>query len=122
MGVVKADAYGHGVERVVPALAFRWWIGLAWPTSRRRGRSALWRPQHPIMILGTALPSEWSAIRAGGFVPVISSMDEARGFASPGGAPPFGVHLAVDTGMGRIGVWEAEALGLAREIRRSAGG
>lgn len=116
MGVVKADAYGHGVERVVPALApIVEWFGVANLAEAHQVRA--FAPQHPIMILGTALPSEWSAIRAGGFVPVISSMDEARGFASPEGTPPFGVHLAVDTGMGRIGVWEAEALGLAREIR-----
>ena len=120
MGVVKADAYGHGIEQAVPALApLVDWFGVA-NLAEARQVSVL-AGQKPVMILGTALPSEWSGIRAGGFVPVISSMEEARGFASPRGEPPFGVHLAVDTGMGRIGVWEADALTLAREIRSLSG-
>jgi len=120
MGVVKADAYGHGVEHVVPALApLVDWFGVANLAEAFQIRA--WAGQKPVMILGTALPSEWSGIRAGGFVPVISSMEEARGFASSQGGNSFGVHLAVDTGMGRIGVWETEVLALAREIRALPG-
>jgi alanine racemase len=120
MGVVKADAYGHGVEHVVPALApLVDWFGVA-NLAEAREISA-WVGQKPVMILGTALPSEWSGIREGRFVPVISSLEEARGFASSHEGASFGVHLAVDTGMGRIGVWETEALALAREIRALPG-
>ena len=120
MGVVKADAYGHGVEHVVPALApLVDWFGVANLAEALQIRA--WAGQKPVMILGTALPSEWSGIRAGGFVPVISSLVEARGLASQQGGAAFGVHLAVDTGMGRIGVWEAEAVALAREIRSLPG-
>ena len=120
MAVVKADAYGHGIEQVVPTLApLVDWFGVANLAEARQVRALA--GQKPVLILGTALPSEWRGIREGGFVPVISSMAEACGFASPPGAPPFGVHLAVDTGMGRIGVWEAEAIALAREIRALPG-
>jgi alanine racemase len=115
MGVVKADAYGHGLSPVVSALApLVDWFGVANLTEARQVSAVA--PQKPVMILGTALPSEWAAIREGGFVPVISSIEEAHGLASGAGKVPFRVHLAVDTGMGRIGVWEEEAVALARQI------
>jgi alanine racemase len=115
MGVVKADAYGHGVAQVVPALAHLVdWFGVANLSEAMEIRAL--SVQKPVMILGPALPSERCGIREGGFVPVVSSVEEARGFAAPRGAAPFGVHLAVDTGMGRIGVWETDALELARQI------
>lgn len=115
MGVVKADAYGHGIAQVVPAIA-PWvdWFGVANLSEALEVRALGVR--QPVMILGPALPSERSEIRAHGFVPVVSSVDEASAFAAPQGAAPFGVHLAVDTGMGRIGVWETEALEVARGI------
>ncbi len=120
MGVVKADAYGHGIEQVVPALSSLVdWFGVANLSEATKVRALAGKT--PIMILGAALPAEWEAIKQGGFVPVISTMEEARGFASPRHGTPFGVHLAVDTGMGRIGVWEGEALALAREIRAVPG-
>lgn len=115
MGVVKADAYGHGIAHVVPVIASRVdWFGVANLTEAREVRSL--GVLNPIMILGTALPSERLGIREEGFVPVVSTIEEAHGFAPPEGAAPFGVHLALDTGMGRIGVWEAEALEVAARI------
>lgn len=120
MGVVKADAYGHGIELVVPVLApLVDWFGVANLAEALEVRDLA--EKTPVMILGTALPSEWRGIREGGFVPVISTWEEARGLASSHGEAPFGVHLAVDTGMGRIGVWEAEALALATKIRALPG-
>jgi alanine racemase len=115
MGVVKADAYGHGIEIVAPALeALVDWFGVASLAEARRLRALGCRK--PVMILGAPLPSEWPGIRGEGFVPVISTIDEARGLASRAGEKPCGVHLAIDTGMGRMGVWEGEALALARQI------
>ena len=120
MGVVKADAYGHGVKLAVPVLASLVdWFGVANLAEAQEVRALA--GEIPVMILGTALPSEWKGIREGGFVPVISTLEEARGLAASRAEAPFGVHLAVDTGMGRIGVWEAEALALAREIRALPG-
>jgi alanine racemase len=120
LAVVKADAYGHGIARVVPELASQVdWFGVANLSEAQEVRAV--EPHKPVMVLGTALPSERSGIREGGFVPVVSSVEEARGFASPLGAPAFGVHLAVDTGMGRIGVPEADALEVARQVSQLPG-
>ncbi len=115
MAVVKADAYGHGISHVVPAIASRVdWFGVANLSEAREVRAL--GVDNPVMVLGTALPSEREGIRAGGFVPAVSTVEEALGFAPPEGAAPFGLHLAVDTGMGRIGVWEADALEVAERI------
>jgi alanine racemase len=115
MGVVKADAYGHGIEFVAPALeALVDWFGVANLAEARQVRAL--GSGKPVMILGAPLPAEWPGIRAEGFVPVISTIEEARGLASQPGEELFGVHLAIDTGMGRMGVWEEEALALARQI------
>jgi alanine racemase len=73
----------------------------------------------PVLILGPALPSERAAIVEGGFCPVISTLEEASAYEAEAlrrGVERFELHLAVDTGMGRMGVWEEEAVGLIQAI------
>jgi alanine racemase len=67
-----------------------------------------------IMILGTALPAERADIVKEGFLPVVSSVDEARAYAGIG---PVRAHVSIDTGMGRIGVREDDAPAALREMR-----
>ena len=116
MAVVKADAYGHGMDLVVPALAGEVdWLGVA---NLREGLQArALAPGVPVLILGAALPAEREAVVQAGFVPMLSCWEEAQGYALAARGRLFEVHLAVDTGMGRIGVWEADALELARAVR-----
>ena len=115
MAVVKADAYGHGLECTVPLLSGHAdWFAVANLNEARRVRTLV--PGVPVLILGPALPEERPFIAAEEFVPVVSNFEEATAFASCAGARPVAVHLAVDTGMGRIGVWETEAIELARRI------
>ena len=115
MAVVKANAYGHGVGPVVRALAGRVeMFGVA------NVREAVEVREHladaPVFILGPALAEERAEIVARRFVPAISSLDEARAYAALAGAEPLAVHLKIDTGMGRVGIWEGEAVAAAREI------
>jgi alanine racemase len=120
MAVVKADAYGHGVDCVVPVLSeLADWLAVANFQEAMQARAHA--PGLPVLILGPALPEERAGIAAEGFVPVVSNFEEAAAFAASAGARPVAVHLAVDTGMGRIGVWESEAMALARQIRELAG-
>lgn len=129
-GVVKGNAYGHGLDLAVAALA----DGVDFFAVANLGEAAVIREnceqlvnnrgissQKPsgerILILGPALPDERGQIVKGRFTPIISNLEEARAYASL--VPPgerFPVHLAVDTGMGRIGVWHEEALPLAKAI------
>jgi alanine racemase len=61
-----------------------------------------------IYILGTALPEERKEIARCGFVPVISSYAEAKEFEFAAGRHPLAVTVAIDTGMGRLGIHEED--------------
>ncbi len=113
LAVVKANAYGHGLAAVVRTLAegvvFFGVANLA--EAREVARVA---PRTPVLLLGAALPEERAAVVREGFIPAISSVAEAAAYAAL--APRVQMHLAVDTGMGRMGVWEAEALATAQQM------
>ncbi len=116
MAVVKANAYGHGVGIVVPALAeCVEMFGVANVTEAREVRSLA--ADHPVFILGPALPEERTEIAARRFIPLVSDLDEARDYAALKGGEPLDIHLKLDTGMGRIGIWQEEALETVRAIR-----
>ena len=115
MAVVKANAYGHGAGPVVRALAGRVeMFGVA--NVREAAEVRVHAADAPVFILGPALPAERAEIVARRFVPAISSVEEARAYAALAGSEPLAVHLKIDTGMGRTGIWESEAVAAAREI------
>lgn len=120
MAVVKADAYGHSLPVVVPVLnGIVDWFAVANLHEARRVRALA--PGIPVLILSPALPFERADIAGEGFVPIVSSLEEALGFAGCATSNPVAVHLAVDTGMGRVGVDELDAFALATKLR-SVGG
>jgi alanine racemase len=78
-----------------------------------------WQSAIPsIFILGPALPGERPDIVAGGFVPAVSSLKEAAAYSALGHQKPVHIHLAIDTGMGRMGIAEEDAREVIREILR----
>lgn len=105
MAVVKAGAYGHGLETISRILessqvAF---LGVANIGEARRIRNA--GVTTPIYLLGATWDQEREEIVARNITPCISTMDEALSFnhiAKQRGVK-LAVHLAVDTGMGRGG-------------------
>jgi alanine racemase len=105
MAVVKAGAYGHGLEIISRVLescdvAF---LGVANIGEARRIRNA--GVQTPIYLLGATWEQEREEIVARGITPCISTVEEAKSFheiAERRGIRLV-VHLAVDTGMGRGG-------------------
>jgi alanine racemase len=120
MAVVKANAYGHGVGPVVQALVGQVELfGVANVTEAEEVRTHL--PDAPVFILGPALPEERSRIVADRFIPAISTLAEARAYAALASTTPLPVHLKLDTGMGRVGILETEAVAVAREIRSLRG-
>ena len=110
MAVVKAGAYGHGLEMISRILescdvAF---LGVANIGEARRIRNA--GIQTPIYLLGATWEQEREEIVARGITPCISTMEEAVSFhhiAKRRGVRLV-VHLAVDTGMGRGGFLPAD--------------
>jgi alanine racemase len=69
------------------------------------------------MLLGPALPEEQEAICNAGFIPSISNMEEARAFARN----PAGINFAIDTGMGRMGCWQDDAIAELEKMARLPG-
>ena len=105
MAVVKAGAYGHGLEEIARALAGEdlAFFGVANVREARQIRHA--GVNSRIYLLGPTWSAEREEIVARDWTPCISSLDEAREFdrlAAARGAR-LKVHLAVDTGMGRGG-------------------
>lgn len=112
LAVVKANAYGHGMTGVAEALRKEAQLfGVANLEEAMMIRASL---LHPIIILGPALPDERSTIVARGFIPTISTFEEAQAFANTG---RVSINFKIDTGMGRMGVVEAEALAVFKRVR-----
>jgi alanine racemase len=111
--VVKADGYGHGAAAVGRA---------ALRAGARRLCVATWEEGRglreelgdaPVLVMGPLAPGEESDV-AGVDITVAS----VEGFARLQAAArvPLGVHLKVDTGMGRWGLAPADALRIAEQL------
>jgi len=117
MAIVKANAYGHGLREIASALAEGVEIfGVASVAEAQIIRQSL--PKAEVFILGAALPWERDEIVSSGFIPCVSSFEEAALFNEACGKGRIRVHLVIDTGMGRMGVWQDDAPGAAREMMR----
>jgi len=104
LAVVKANAYGHGLIGVAQTLANDAQLfGVANLQEALALREVV---PHPVVILGPATPEERSTIAECGFIPTISSLEEAQAFSQLGKAA---INFKIDTGMGRMGVVESEA-------------
>lgn len=105
MAVVKAGAYGHGLEQVARMLAEEEiaFFGVANVGEARRIADAGVATR--IYLLGATWEDERAEIAGRGWTPCLSSLDEGRQFDAHARACGIRlkVHLAVDTGMGRGG-------------------
>ena len=109
MAVVKADAYGHGSLEVAKALRDKAdYFAVATLSEgielRREGIN------NPILILGYTSPLEYTQLLSYEIIPTIYNTDEAvllNGMAHILGRKAV-IHIAVDTGMSRIGFSDDE--------------
>jgi alanine racemase len=114
-GVIKADAYGHGLQPVAVALRDQVdLLAVANAAEAQQIRRA--GIETPIMILGPAIAEELPIIVRERFIPTISTADEGRRLAELVTGPPLDVHFVFDTGMGRIGLWNGEATEEFRQL------
>jgi alanine racemase len=72
----------------------------------------------PVLVLGAVLPGEESALAEYDLIATVSSTEDlvridAAGFAA---RRRLDVHLKIDTGMGRLGVWHRDAVDLAKQL------
>jgi len=113
LAVVKANGYGHGMVQVAHAVRDEvqlFGVANLHEAEELRGNGVA----HPILILGPALPDERTEISEQGFIASVSSFDEARAFADK----PSSINFAIDTGMGRMGCWQDDAIGELERISR----
>ena len=105
LAVVKANAYGHGLMGCAEALADD--AQLFGVANLEEALALRDKFEHAVIILGPAIPDERSEIVERGFIPTVSTFDEAEAFARIGRAS---INFKVDTGMGRMGAVESEAV------------
>lgn len=121
MAIVKADAYGHGLDRVAAALAEEVdWFGVANVREALRARAAA-ANDIPILILSPAVPDEVPAIVEGRFSACVSTREEVRryGDAAAERSLPARLHAVADTGMGRMGARPEDFADLVAAIRET---
>ncbi|HRK57837.1 MAG TPA: alanine racemase [Burkholderiaceae bacterium] len=105
--VVKANAYGHGLERVMTALAQADGLALLDFDEARRARDAGWRK--PILLLeGFFSIPDLTLVDALGLTAVVHHTDQVRWLLewAKSAVPTGGVnlYLKVNTGMNRLGL------------------
>jgi alanine racemase len=111
LAVVKANAYGHGLLGVAQTLSGDAQLfGVANLQEALTLRESL---SHSIVIFGPATPEERSVIAERGFIPTISSLEEAEAFNRFG---PVAINFKIDTGMGRMGVVEHQAVEVFKKV------
>jgi len=118
LGIVKANAYGHGalpVARVLESAGSRM-LGVATVEEGVELRAGGIRV--PIVVLGGVDPPQTAEAHAHGLSAVLFDLaqigDLARAAAADG--RPFPVHVKVDTGMGRLGLLPRVAMEAAGRI------
>ena len=119
---VKADAYGHGA---VPCAKAAVKCGAEYLAVATVGEGIELREakiKAPILLLSYCSPSEMPDLVKYNIIPFVGD-EEYIGFveaaAKSGKAKKFVVHLAVDSGMGRVGCLPKDALALAKRISDS---
>jgi alanine racemase len=113
--VVKADAYGIGIEAAVPALAGAgcrtFFVALPWEARRVRAVA----PGATIYVLGGLTEGAEPALHDCNLRPVLGSLPEIGRWAAfcrdVGTALPAAIHI--DTGMNRLGLSEDEIAAIA---------
>ncbi len=119
MAIVKADAYGHGAAEVAQAAVKG---GAAWLGVARFGEARELR-QHgiraPILVLGAATSNEVDEAIACDVALALYSFETLELYAARArrASLPLKVHLKIETGMGRLGVFPEDAAAFTRRLR-----
>ena len=123
LGVVKADAYGHGANLVAPALEREGidWLGVALLEEGLELRAL--GVKIPILVLDGAYGDAHGLLLSERLTPVVFREDHLVGLAAA--ARQAGrvaeAHLKVDTGMGRLGVRWPDVAAFGAAARGSRG-
>lgn len=121
VAVIKADAYGHGLHQTAARLMHAGADLFAVATLSEAAAVRELGPGWPILLLSPLLPEEDRYLADYDLSATVSSVDEVVRFNSVGksASKPISVHLKIDTGMGRLGVWHEHAHELCLKITES---
>jgi alanine racemase len=111
--VVKADGYGHGATAVGAAALAAGATKLCVATWEEARAVRAQLPQAPVLVMSPLAPGEEAEVSG---VEVALTSVESFARLRAAARQPVTVHVKVDTGMGRWGMSEQDALRLAEEI------
>src|SRR5882672_7344035 len=122
VAVVKADAYGHGLHHVAARLMHAGADLFAVANVTEAAALRELGPGWPILLLSPLLPEEDRFLVDYDLAATVSTPDEVERFDAVGRAAGrcIAVHLKIDTGMGRLGVWHEDAPALHEKISAAA--
>ena len=118
LAVVKADAYGHGMPQMVRRLMQSgvdcFAVANVSEAADIRHMGAGW----PILILSPLLPEEDHFLVEHDLTATVSTIEECERLQKLGQkyGTAIKVHLKIDTGMGRLGIWHENAPALLTKI------
>ncbi|MFH1478711.1 MAG: alanine racemase [Candidatus Omnitrophota bacterium] len=118
LGVVKADAYGHGMREVSLELVRNGvsYLGVASIDEARELRNI--GIKKDIIVLGAVLPEDIEGVLRFNVIQTISGLSIAKLLSRQAKKKnkKAKVHIKIDTGMGRLGLWHKEALAIIKKI------
>ncbi|RRJ97318.1 alanine racemase [Opitutaceae bacterium TAV4] len=123
VAVVKADAYGHGLPQTAARLMHAGADLFAVASIAEAAALREIGPDWPVLSLGPVLPEEDRHIADYNVAVTVSTTDEVARFSAAARAAgrPIAVHLKIDTGMGRLGVWHEQAETIYQNLRDAPG-
>jgi alanine racemase len=123
VAVVKADAYGHGLPQTAARLMHAGADLFAVANIAEAMTIRELSPDWPILLLGATLPDEDRYLAEFDLTATVSSEGEVERFDALGrkAGKTIAVHVKIDTGMGRLGVWHERATELWAKIASAPG-
>jgi len=122
IAVVKADAYGHGMIPVAKELNR---LGVEFFGVSNVGEGIALRQagiKRPIVLFENPLPEFAGDIVKYSLTPMLCTMELAQALnaAARRVRKTIDVHIKVDTGMGRLGVWHEEVASFVKKVNQFA--
>lgn len=118
MAVIKADAYGHGMEEIA-LLLDKEGVGYFGVSDITEG-AALRKIgiKKPILVFESTLKFQAKLIVDHRLMPTVCTLDFAKSLNRHAKRKKerIDIHVKVDTGMGRLGIWHEEAFDFIKEI------
>jgi len=111
LAVVKADAYGHGMPQMVRRLMQSgvdyFAVANVAEAAEIRHMGSGW----PILLLSPVLPEEEKQLLSHDLIATVSTPEECERLnqIAENHCKTIRIHVKIDTGMGRLGVWHEEA-------------